>query len=80
MDNGTRYYRDNIYCDIKVYNNTYKMEAYHRRVPKSHVDWLRIAPHLYVKILKKYKIDNGYYKNKYRGDKNNERKRETKKD
>lgn len=56
---------ESIYCDIKVLNTMYGQEVFHRRVPKLHVDWMSIAPHLKVKILKKYKVDNGYYKRNF---------------
>ena len=56
---------ESIYCDVKVLNTMYGQEVFHKRVPKLHVDWMSIAPHLKVRIVKKYKIDNGYYKRKF---------------
>ena len=52
----------NVYCDIKVYNTMYHQEVYHRRVPIYDVEWIAIAPHLKVRVIKKYKIDRGYYR------------------
>ena len=50
----------NIFCDILVKNEEGKVKVVHRRVPMSHVEWLDMAPHLTVKILKKYKVDFNY--------------------
>ena len=51
--------RRNLYCDILVTNSYGKVKVYHSRVPISHVEWLDLADHLNVKIVKTYNIDRG---------------------
>lgn len=54
----------NVFCDIKVYNTMYGQYVFHRRVPLWHAEWIDIAPHLNVKVVKKYRIDRSYYRDR----------------
>ena len=67
------YKRNNVYCDILVTNSYGNVKVFHHRVPIDHVNWLSIADHLTVKVVKTYKIDRGRKPYRDRKERTNER-------
>ena len=48
--------KNNIVCNIKVFNKKSRTVWEHRRVPINHVETLKMSPNLEVEVIRKFHL------------------------